>query len=112
MGQFISILSDKAASFGRTIVAVDPKARVISVRRVSTRRRSDRHSVSVGICALRAATTSTVISNAARNILRLGEHTRGRAGPSASGRVFKIAAWPRDSPGFSRGECQVPRTRN
>ena len=90
-GQFLAILSDKAASAGRTIVAVDPRgtsqicsacACTPSVRKSLSQRM---HHCACGYVAHRDV-------NAARNILRLGEDTTGRAGPPASGRVSKIAA--------------------
>ena len=91
-GQFLTILTDKAASAGRTMVAVDPRGTsqmcsvcqyMPTIRKTLSQRRH--HCAACGYEAHRDV-------NAARNILRLGEQTTGRAGPSASGRVFKIAA--------------------
>ncbi len=95
-GQFLTILSDKAASAGRTLIAVDPRGtsqtcsgcqHLPTARKSLSQRRH--HCAACGYEAHRDV-------NAARNILQLAEHLgeikTGRAGPSASGRVFKIAA--------------------
>jgi putative transposase len=91
-GQFLTILSDKAASAGRTMIAVDPRGtsqtcsacgHPPTARKSLSERRH--HCTACGYEAHRDI-------NAARNILHLSETKTGRAGPSPSGRVFKIAA--------------------
>jgi putative transposase len=95
-GQFLAILSDKAASAGRMMIAVDPRAtsQTCSACRHQPRTRkplSERrhHCPACGYAAHRDV-------NAARNILKhaecRSEINTGRAGPSASSPAFKAAA--------------------
>lgn len=89
-GQFLAILSDKAAGAGRTVVAVDPRgtSQQCSAGGATPERpkalAERTHRCPCGYVAHRDV-------NAARNILHRATAV-GRAGPSASERVSKIAA--------------------
>jgi putative transposase len=91
-GQFLTILFDKAASAGRTMIAVNPRGtsqtcsacQHLPITRKSLSQR--RHQ-----CTACGYETHRDV-NAARNILHLGETITGRAGPSASSPAFKAAA--------------------